>query len=392
MRGAEVRLAELLAALSLAFDLGLGRPLEHTLRATYLAGRLSQRLGLSEDERGDVFYASVLQNVGCIAYTPELVRTFVADDIVAAAASPFLVDPLPLVRFMASHVGSAGPLYARPGTLVRALATGQAAFREHDRAFCEVGALLARRLGLGEGVARTLLTLYERWDGRGFQGMRGADIPVATRIIAVATHAEIYFTAAGEDAALSSVEDRAEGWFDPEIAASFWANARARPEWAALDAPTFWEDVLAMEPAGLRRTIEDHDVDGIAEAFADFIDMKSPSYFGHSRAVARLAERAARLLRLPEQEVVAVRRAGLLHDIGRIAVSNTILEKRRALTPAEQEKVRLHPYYAERVLTRTPPLADLAPLAGAHHERLDGSGYHRGARAAQLPVAARVIA
>ncbi|MGH2500296.1 MAG: hypothetical protein ACRDF0_09445 [Candidatus Limnocylindria bacterium] len=157
MRGAEVRLAELLASLSLAFDLGLGRPLEHTLRATYLAGRLSQRLGLRDEERRDVFYASLLQNVGCVAYTPEMVRAFVADDIVAAEVSPFLVDPLRLLRFMATHVGSAGPLYARPATLARALATGPAVFREHDKTFCEVGALLARRLGLGEGVAGTLL-------------------------------------------------------------------------------------------------------------------------------------------------------------------------------------------------------------------------------------------
>lgn len=393
MRGVEdVRLAELLASISLAFDLGVGRPLEHTLRAAYLAGRLSQRLGLSEDDRRDVFYASVLQNMGCVAYTPELVRTFVTDDIVAAEASPFMIDPLPLMRFLMSHVGSAGPLYARPAALVRAVATGEAVLREHDRAFCEVGALLARRLGLGEGVAGTLLTLYERWDGGGVQGMHGADIPVGTRIITVATHAEIYFTAVGEEAALASVKDRAGAWFDPEIAATFCTAARQHPDWTALDAPSFWEDVLALEPPGIRRTVEDLGVDNVAETFADFVDMKAPSFVGHSRAVARLAERAARLLQLPEPEVVAVRRAGLLHDLGRIALSNTILEKRRALTPAEQEKVRLHPYYTERVLTRTPALAPLAPLAGAHHERLDGSGYHRGARAGQLAIGARVIA
>lgn len=390
--GGQFRLAELLAALSLAFDLGLGRPLEHTLRATYLAGQLAQRLGLSDAEREDVFYASLLQNVGCVAYAHEGVATFVADELVAAAKLPLLIDPLKRLRFVVGHVGSAGPLYSRPAVLVRAVLKGPAIEREHNRSYCEVGALLARRLGLGEGVASALLAAFEHWDGSGFNGARGADIPLTTRIVSVSAHAEIFFTALGEDAALTSVREQEGTWFDPEIGQAFRAFVAGRSSWSALDAATFWTDVLALEPPARRRTIDDGRVDEVAAAFADFTDIKSAYTLGHSRGVARLAERAARLLGLPDSDVVTLRRAALLHDLGRIAVSNTILEKPRALTPAEQEKVRLHPYYTERILSRTTPLAALAPLAGAHHERLDGSGYHRGARGPQLPIAARILA
>lgn len=393
MSGERVRLAELLAALSLVFDLGVGRPLEHTLRATYLAGRLALRLALREDEREELFYTSILQNVGCHAYDHEGVSFFGADELVAAARLPFVsVDPLKRLRFVLSHAGSARPLYERPLVLARAAVRGSAVEREAGRTQCEVGALLARRLAIGEGVARALLARFEHWDGSGLNGVRGADIPLAVRIVAVTAHAEIFFSAMGEEAALDEVRAHEGTWFDPEIAQAFRSLVSERAPWGALDEPAFWTEVLALEPPARRRLVAEEHVDGVAEAFADFTDMKSPYFTGHARGVARLAERAARLLGLPDADVVAVRRAGFLHDLGRIAVSTTILEKPRGLSPAEQEKVRLHPYYTERVLARTPPLAALASLAGAHHERLDGSGYHRAARAPQLPLAARVLA
>lgn len=241
-------------------------------------------------------------------------------------------------------------------------------------------------------MAQGLLKLYERWDGKGLTGVRGEDIPVVSRAIAVASFAEVFYTALGERVVLDGLREQEGLAHDPACSHPLRELITERAPWAAFDSATFWADLLALEPAGSRRIVNEDRVDEVAEAFADFTDFKSPYYLGHSRGVARLAEEAARRMGLPDADVRALRTAGLLHDLGRVSVSNVVLDKAGPPSVGEWERVRLHPYYTQRILEQTPRLAPLGGLAGAHHERLDGSGYYRGARAPQLPIASRVLA
>lgn len=235
---------------------------------------------------------------------------------------------------------------------------------------------MARRLGLSVGVQRGLHEIFERWDGRGAPwGLRGEAIALPARFAQVATQAVLV--------------ERQDGPLDPSLMAAF---VRYGPELleeiAAVDV---WQAVLEVEPSP-QDAISEHRLDEVARAFGDMVDLKTPFTSGHAAGVAELAEGAARALRLGEIEVVALRRAALLHDLGRAGVPNSVWERPGPLTQADWERVRLHPYHTERILARSPSLVPLAALAGMHHERLDGSGYHRQVRATAIPMSARVLA
>jgi HD-GYP domain-containing protein (c-di-GMP phosphodiesterase class II) len=388
---ADIRLAEVLAALSLAGDLGHGRTLEHSLRATYLACHLAASIGLDDRERRDVFYTGLLQAVGCVGNAHAMSTDMGMDDIAfkSEIAIANLGDRSAQFNVVVRHFGSAAGAL-RPVVLARALTERQAA-REMTRAHCEVGALIARRAGLGEGVAGALFAVFERWDGHGQPAaLRGAASPIAARVVAIGIAADLFHLGGDAGAALSRIRNASGNSLDPDLSATFVDLGKRRPLWDALAGPNLWDDTLGFERAP-RLTLDPAGLDELALALADFADVKSPSFVGHSRGVADLAQRAARTHRLGAAEIGLVRRAALLHDVGRASVPNTILEKPRALTPGERERVRLHSYYTERVLERAPALVDCAPIAGAHHERLDGSGYHRGIKAGAVPIGARLV-
>jgi HD-GYP domain-containing protein (c-di-GMP phosphodiesterase class II) len=389
----DVRLAEVLAALSLAGDLGHGRSLEYSLRVTYLSCRLAEEARLPAAERRDVLYSGLLHAAGCVGNAHEIAAQGRVDDIAfkSEIALANLLEPADQLKVVIRHFGDAGPAALRPIAVARALADPDGA-RRNTLAHCETGSLVARRCGLGEGVAAGLYGVFERWDGRGRPaGLRRAAIPLVARVVAVGSAAELLRASHGDDAVAEGIRRIAGRALDPDLAAVFLALEQRGALWSALDAPTLWDDVLAFEP-GPRTIIGPSELDDIALAFADFADVKSPFFVGHSRGVARLAVAAAHTLRMGDDEIEQIRRAALLHDVGRASVPNAVLDKPRALTPGERERVRLHSYYTERVLERAPSFAACAPAAGAHHERLDGSGYHRGAKGPSLPLAARLLA
>jgi HD-GYP domain-containing protein (c-di-GMP phosphodiesterase class II) len=389
----DVRLAELLAALSLAGDLGHGRTLEYSLRTAYLGCRLAAAAGLGAAERRDVLYVGLLQAIGCVGNAYEITTQAHVDEIAfkSEIALANFLEPADQLKVVVRHFGSTGPAALRPATIARAFADRDAP-RRSTLAHCETGALIARRAGLGEGVAASLFGVFERWDGHGRPvGAKAGAIPLVARVVAIATAAELLHARYGERAVAERIRLMAAKAVDPDLAGTFLELDAREPLWLALDAPTLWDDVLAFEPSP-RRVLDAGQLEQLALAFADFADVKSPSFVGHSRGVARLADAAARALHLGEPDVVQLRRAALLHDVGRASVPNSILDKPRELTPGERERVRLHSYYTERVLERAPAFAAIAPVAGAHHERLDGSGYHRGSRGSALPVSARVLA
>jgi HD-GYP domain-containing protein (c-di-GMP phosphodiesterase class II) len=247
---------------------------------------------------------------------------------------------------------------------------------------------LASRLGLGEPVRRSLRESFERWDGKGFGGSRGEEIRLTSRVVCLADVVTAYYEQGGENAAVQVAWQRSGTQFDPALVELFCANAAE--VLSGLDGPSQWAQVIDAEPT-LARVMTGPEFDAALEAMADFIDLKSPYTLGHSRSVADLSGAAARVLGLPDEDCVAVRRAGLVHDLGRLGVPNSIWDKHGPLTRSEMERVRLHPYLSERMLSSADALAPLAAIAVEHHERLDGSGYPRGLNHASISVAGRVL-
>jgi HD-GYP domain-containing protein (c-di-GMP phosphodiesterase class II)/DNA-binding CsgD family transcriptional regulator len=389
--GASFRLAEVVAALSLATDLGTGAPQERGLRACLVAVRLGERLGLAEAELGELYYLVLLAMLGCTASAHDDAAVFGDELAFGAQVAPVVFgEPGERLGWMLRHFAADQPPLRRAGMLARAMAAGPRALAQNSVAHCEVAWLLAERLGFGPAVRTALDALFERWDGAGApRRLTGEALPLATRVLHVAWNAELFHRLGGAEASVAMTARRAGRALDPTVAQTFVRHA---PDvLAVLDTPSPWQAVLAAEP-GRPKLLPPTFLDDVAGVVADFADLKSPYTAGHSRGVSALADEAARRLRFGQAEATVLRRAGLVHDLGRVAVSASVWDKPGPLGDAEREQVRLHAYYSERVLGRGAALSDLATLAGLHHERLDGSGYHRAARGAALPAAARVLA
>jgi len=389
-RSQGVPLAELVAALSLATDLGVGQPMEHALRSCLLGVRLGENLGLDESELVHVYYLALLASIGCTAEAHEM-ASFFGDDI-GFYGGVYVTDmsTARMFRYVLRRLGSVSPPLSRAHLLAKGVRSAVGEYRRSIRARCEVAQRLAARLGFGIDIQGLLGQTFERWDGRGQpEARKGVEVATPVRIVQLAEVAEIFYRLGGVEAAVGVAQARKGTQFDPEFVERFCRNAAALL--TCLDVPNTWDAVMDLEP-GQRPTLTDGQLDVALEAVADFADLKSPYTAAHSSGVAELAAAAARASRLPESDVRHLRRAALLHDLGRSGVSNAIWEKQGALTDAEWERVRLHPYFTERMLARTRALANLGSLAALHHERLDGSGYHRGMSGDRLTPAASVLA
>ena len=394
MRPAErdtgVTLAELLAAYSLATDLGLGQPMEHLLRAWRIAALLGEHIDLSDEDRSALFYVAVLSWVGCVADTPEVASWF-GDDI-AFRRDSFGVDfaGLPALAFMLGHVGAGRSTLHRVGLGSTLVATGAKGIERGLLSHCVSTSVLADRLGLGPKVGAAVRQFFARWDGSGVPaGVAGEQIALPARLFHLADVVEVYSRTGGPDAAIAVARARRGTKFDPALVDVFCAVA-PKVLGAVIDGPDVHE-MISADPL-LQDRLTGPALDVALEAVADFTDLRSPGRAGHSRAVAALAGRAADVAGLPPAEADAVRRAGLIHDIGLHGVPATILEKPGRLTPTESERLRVQAYYTERVLGRPAALARIGAIAALTHERLDGSGYHRGLRGAALPPTARILA
>lgn len=389
----EIRRAEVLATLSLATDLAMGQPMEFALKSCVLGIRLGEALGITGEELSEIYYHALLRYIGCNAETYAMVALF--GDEIELRRDFALVDSARAGEVMSmvfNHLRrarpGAGPL-ALVAHIARGLLIGQKTSAENFAGHCEVAERLAERLGLSRGVQRNLGQLYERWDGRGLpRGLKGEAVAPAVRVVTFAQDAIVLRAAHGDAAGFAKLKERRGGAYDPRVVDRF---LRATPEMIdGIDAVS-WDAVLAMEPKP-QAILSEAEFDTACLAIADFADLKSPFTPGHSRAVSALAADAARRCGLPDGDAVDLARAGLLHDLGQVAVSARIWIKPGPLDDAEREQMRLHPYYGERVLARPKALARLGAIVGQHHERLDGSGYHRGARAAALPPQGRILA
>ena len=366
VKGEPVRLAELLAALSLATDLGMGQPSGHAVQTCVLSVRLARDLQLPDDQVSDVFYVALLRYLGCTADASEVAR-LAGDEIdLARAVGPYVMGD---VADRVSHTDVPDP--------EQAMATAMAIH-------CEAAGMLGSRLGLGERVTAALGHGFERWDGKGHpSGLASEDVPLPIRISVLARDVLLWQRLGGPAAARDIVSRRRGRAYDPQVVDAYLRSADNIADIA-------WEDFLATEPCP--RTIAADELDRLLEVFADFADLKIPYALGHSRRVSELAGGAGQVLGMDAHQISALRRSGLLHDLGRCGISSSIWEKPGPLSQDDWERVRLHPYFTERILRRCAPLANLASIAGSHHERLNGTGYHRGLRAAGLNESARVLA
>jgi len=385
-----LRLAELLAAFSLATDLGMGQPMDHVLRSWLIARRLCDRLDLGDEPAAALYFVLVLAWVGCVADTTEVSAWF-GDDI-AFRGDSYQVDlsGLPMMGFVLTHVGVGAPFLHRVRMAASLVVTGGRAVERGLMSHCLTTTQMAERLGLPLEVCEPLRQVFTRWDAKGVpDGVGGEEISRPVRLFHLADTVEVYHRAGGVEAAVEVARARRGRHFDPEVVDVFCASARE--VLADMDPVSECSALIEAEPA-LRKPLTAHEFDSALETLADFTDVRFPARAGHSRGVARLAATAAGLYGLPEGETVTLRRAALLHDVGMHGVPASILNKPGLLTGTEAERMRLHSYWTERALARPAALARIGAIASLANERLDGSGYHRGLSGAAIPVPGRILA
>lgn len=386
-----LRLADLLAGLARLADLGFGLAAGTALRAAALATSLGRSLDLAEEDVRAALYTSLLYHVGCIGYARETARIS-GDELVwnAAVESTDLADPRDVFASFLPTVARGRPLREQVRLVFATVTRGRRFAAEYATVACEVGRDAARRLGLPEEVQRSIYHSYESWDGGGVpDGRSGEEVPLGARLAVLASVAAHFDTLGGIGSAVDAVRKRAGISLDPELAERF--ADRAGDLLAELKGQDPRELVLVGEPRPFVSVLDAELVD-VAAVFGDLADLKSPYTHGHSRGVAALAREAGERLGLSPGDLDDLEVAGHLHDVGRVAISTAVWEKTGRLTDHEWEQVRLHPYHSERILAGSERLSRLVPLVGMHHERCDGSGYHRGSAAADLSMAARLLA
>lgn len=379
-------LAGVVAALSVTSDLARGRPPGEAMRACLLSTQLAKRAGLAPAREAEVFYASLMRYAGCAATSHEAAAALGGDDIAVRFRGDVIdpTRPAEALRFLAG--------LGRGSERLRILARAPemaALVEESARADCEVGAELTVRLRLPDAVRRAVLCAFERYDGKGSpNGVAGEELPEAARFAAIGFAAVMFHAAGGADLAVATVGRWSGRALDPSIASIF---LEAPTELLAVsNADDLWSAVVDGEPPPQRVFRDDAHLEDALAGFGDAADLKTPFLQGHSRGVARLA-RAASSAAMGVDPATAYR-AGLLHDLGRVAVPTGIWERPGPLGVEEWERVRLHPYHSGRILARSPVLRPLGTIVSRHHERTDGSGYPAGVHAGDLEPAARLVA
>ena len=371
--------AEVLTALSRALDMVEGQPPGHAVRTLWIAVRIAQTMGLSEAEQDDLYFASLVKDSGCSNNSVRIQKIFGGDELVSKRAVKTVdwSSELRSTLYALKYVGRGQPLGERIASVVRAKGESNI-MREVTEARCTRGAEIARRLGFSPRVAETIRDLDEHWDGRGAPyGLKRTESGLLARILGCAQTMEVFATEFGVESAYRMLARRKGRWFDPEIAKAcrsfkddeiFWASHRLRAEALALELPVHAASLAVPEA----------EIDGICEAFAMIIDAKSSFTAEHSARVTRYAVEMGEAFGFDSARLTTLRRAALLHDVGKLGVSTGILEKPGKLDDDEFAKVRLHPRNTWAILSPIRTFGRLADLAAAHHEKLDGKGYWRG--------------
>jgi HD-GYP domain-containing protein (c-di-GMP phosphodiesterase class II) len=386
----EIALSGLIGSLSYALDVTEGEPPGHAVRSCLIGMRLADELGFGAGARSDLFYSLLLKDAGCSANSARIAALFAADDQEAKRTSKRVDWARPFSAFVWSlrTVAPDGSWRDRVERL-RAIRDEGEVTRSLMQARCDRGAEIARQLGFSEAVAEAIRALDEHWDGRGQpRGLRGTEIPLAARVLCLSQTVEIFHAAHGVAAAYRVAAKRRGRWFDPALVDALGAVRADAGFWASLAEP----DLSAVEPPDRVMIADEDRLDQIAEAFAGVIDAKSSWTHQHADRASAIATGIATVLGVEGTAMRELHRAARLHDIGKLAISNRILDRPGPLTDAEYTRVKEHAVFTRRILERVPGFSQLAPVASAHHERLDGSGYPLGLTEGELTLPMRVLA
>ncbi|MDZ7707107.1 MAG: HD domain-containing phosphohydrolase [Trueperaceae bacterium] len=392
---APLRLSDVVSALTYALDITEGQPEGHALRSCAIGMAIGERLGLDAEGLSDLYYALLLKDLGCSSNSARLAATFGADDRRVKHAYK-LIDldrPRDGLGFVIGNAGSAAPPLQRLRHVVDVSLGRGGGQRALTEIRCERGADIARELGFSAVTSEAIRALDEHWDGGGHPyRLEGDAIPLAGRILCLAQTVEVFAQAHGPEAAMEVARRRSGRWFDPAVVAALGEAAGEAGFWEGLSPDGLEARVRAAEPVSRMVHADADRLDRVAAAFARVIDAKSPWTFRHSERVRAFALGIAEELGLPPERRPDLSRAALLHDLGKLGVPNLILDKPGRLSEDEFAVIRRHPADSQRILERVGPFRVFAEVAGAHHERMDGRGYHGARRAGELPLEARILA
>lgn len=387
-----VRLAEVLGALSRALDLTEGQPPGHSMRCSFIGSFIGRAIGLDAAKLSDLFYCLMLKDLGCSSNAARICELYLTNDLNFKQDFKLIDGSLSqALRFVLSHTGLQSGLAERFRAMINIVQNGGEISRELIETRCSRGADIARLMHFSDDVATGIQHLDEHWDGSGKpEGLKATDIHIFARIALVAQVADVFNISGGPDAAMREIRNRAGTWFDPKIAKVF--DAIATPAfWDLLKSPDLDQHLLQLEPAQIERTVDEDYLDDIARAFAQVIDAKSPYTAGHSERVTLFADMIAEEMGCTPEHRRWLRRAALLHDIGKLGVSNSVLDKPGKLDDSEWRQMRMHAEHSRTILSGISIFSELADIAAAHHERLDGKGYPRGLERRDLAMETRIL-
>ncbi len=389
----QLKLSELIAALSHALDITEGQPEGHCVRCCWIGMHIGRRIGLSDERLWTLYYTLLLKDLGCSSNAARICALYLTDDLRFKRDYKTVGDRLPQVlRFVLSHTGLKAGLAERFRSVLTIVRKGGEIAQELIATRCSRGAEIARLLRFPDAVAAGIYSLDEHYNGQGKPaGLAGEAIPLNARIALLAQVVDVFHTADGATAALAEVRERSGHWFDPALVRAFEAVAADPEFWAGLASPALDAAVLALEPASHVVPLDDDYLDDIAAAFGQVVDSKSPYTSGHSMRVALYTDLIGERLGLAPERRRWLRRGALLHDVGKLGVSNSVLDKPGKLDDEEWAAVKLHATYTETILSRIDAFAELARVSAAHHERLDGGGYPRGLKADDISLETRII-
>lgn len=387
-------LSEVVSALSYALDITEGQPEGHAVRSCMIGMRIAREVYLLPKQRSALFYALLLKDLGCSTNASKLSHLFGACDRETKCnlKTADWSRQSGRIGFVLRNVSPRESLLARVGRFMKVARAGAASARELIELRCDRGAAIARTLLMPEETATAIQSLDEHWNGQGHpRGLVGEQIPMLSRIMNLAQTAEVFYRRDGLDGMLSMARARSAQWFDPDLVKALEAARNDSAFWDKLHAKSLLTEAMAFEPQEVAVTATEDHLDRLAAGFSQVIDAKSPWTFRHSEGVATVAVGVAEVLGFDAPAVRRIRRAGLVHDMGKLGVSNLILDKPGKLESDELAVMRKHPYFTRQILSRVSGFAELANIAAAHHERLDGNGYDRGLDASNLSKEVRIL-
>ena len=385
--------AELVSSLSHALDMTEGQSEGHGVRCAWIGLNIGRQAGMPDHELANLYYTLLLKDIGCSSNAARICELYLADDLSFKRDIKSVNDSLPqILRFVLSHTGMKAGMSERFRSLLTIVTQGGQIARELIETRCQRGAEIVRRMRFPEEVARGILDLDEHWDGHGKpMNLAGTGISLYSRIALIAQVVDVFHTSEGKEAALKEVRQRAGGWFDPALVTAFEAAATQPGFWSVLASKNLQQTIISLAPEEKGEMMDEDYLDEVAAAFAQVVDSKSPFTAGHSDRVALFADMIAEEMKLSAETRRFLKRAALLHDLGKLGVSNQILDKAGKLTDEEWASVRHHPTQSRMILSRIGAFQELSRIAGDHHERLDGKGYPRGIKGEEISLETRII-